>query len=285
MSFSATEKQKFFSFRFQFSVCFYYLCDGMSDKKLIFLTNDDSYRSKGFAAAIEVARKFGRVIAIAPDAPQSGMSQAITIYNPLYLRKVRDEENVTVYSLNGTPVDCVKMAFDHLFRNEKVDLVISGINHGSNAAVNVLYSGTMGAAIEAAFYNIPSIGLSLTDHDLDADFEGAVEYGTRIVKSVLESENLPRPLCLNVNIPDIPCNEIKGIRLSRQTRGYWREEFYQRTDPHGREYFWLTGAFSNAEPNAEDTDEWALANGYVSVVPVQVDLTAYSQMELLKRIL
>ncbi len=257
----------------------------MKSEKLIFLTNDDSYRSKGFAAAIEIARQFGRVIAIAPDAPQSGMSQAITIYNPLYLRKVREEENVTVYSLNGTPVDCVKMAFDHLFREEKVDLVISGINHGSNAAVNVLYSGTMGAAIEAAFYNIPSVGLSLTDHDLDADFEGAVKYGTQIIKSVLECENLPKPLCLNVNVPDIPCNEIKGVRLSRQTRGYWREEFYKRTDPHGRDYFWLTGAFSNAEPQAEDTDEWALANGYVSVVPVQVDLTAYSQMEQLKTIL
>ena len=269
---------------FVFSL-FLYLCIGMKREKLIFLTNDDSYRSKGFAAAIEVARQFGRVIAIAPDAPQSGMSQAITIYNPLYLRKVREEEGVTIYSLNGTPVDCVKMAFDHLFREEKVDLVISGINHGSNAAVNVLYSGTMGAAIEAAFYNIPSIGLSLTDHDLDADFEGAVKYGTQIVKAVLESESLPRPLCLNVNVPDIPCNEIKGIRLSRQTRGYWREEFYKRTDPHGRDYFWLTGAFSNAEPHAEDTDEWALANGYVSVVPVQVDLTAYSQMEQLKSIL
>ena len=257
----------------------------MSKERVIFLTNDDSYRSKGFAAAIEVARQFGRVIAIAPDAPQSGMSQAITIYNPLYLRKVREEEGVLVYSLNGTPVDCVKMAFDHLFINEKVDLIISGINHGSNAAVNVLYSGTMGAAIEAAFYNIPSIGLSLTDHDLDADFEGAVKYGTQIVKAVLESKNLPKPICLNVNVPNIPCGEIKGIRLSRQTKGYWREEFYKRTDPHGREYFWLTGAFSNAEPNAEDTDEWALANGYVSVVPVQVDMTAYNQMDYLKNIL
>ena len=257
----------------------------MSRERTIFLTNDDSYRSKGFAALIEIARQFGRVIAIAPDAPQSGMSQAITIYNPLYLRKVREEEGVLVYSLNGTPVDCVKMAFDHLFVEEKVDLVISGINHGSNAAVNVLYSGTMGAAIEAAFYNIPSIGLSLTDHNLDADFEGAIKYGTQIVKSVLESENLPMPLCLNVNVPNIPCAEIKGIRLSRQTRGYWREEFFKRTDPHGRDYFWLTGAFANAEPNAEDTDEWALANGYVSVVPVQVDMTAYRQMEQLKSIL
>ena len=257
----------------------------MNKEKLIFLTNDDSYRSKGFAAAIEIARQFGRVIAIAPDAPQSGMSQAITIYNPLYLRKVREEEDVLVYSLNGTPVDCVKMAFDHLFKDEKVDLVISGINHGSNAAVNVLYSGTMGAAIEAAFYNIPSIGLSLTDHDLDADFEGAMLYGSKIVESVLSSNDITMPLCLNVNVPNIPCSEIKGIRLSRQTRGYWREEFYKRTDPHGRDYFWLTGAFSNAEPEAEDTDEWALANGYVSVVPIQVDLTAYKQMEQLKKIL
>ena len=254
----------------------------MNKEKLIFLTNDDSYRSKGFAAAIEIARRFGRVIAIAPDTSQSGMSQAITIYNPLYLRKVREEEGVLVYSLNGTPVDCVKMAFDHLFQDEKVDLVISGINHGSNAAVNVLYSGTMGAAIEAAFYNIPSVGLSLTDHDLDADFEGAVEYGAKIVESVLNGD-MPRPLCLNVNVPNIPCAEIKGIRLSRQTRGYWREEFFKRTDPHGRDYFWLTGAFSNAEPESEDTDEWALANGYVSVVPVQVDLTAYAQMEQLKK--
>lgn len=267
-----------------FLTIFYYLCEDMKRERLIFLTNDDSYRSKGFAAAIEVARQFGRVIAIAPDLPQSGMSQAITIYNPLYLRKVKEEEGVTIYSLNGTPVDCVKIAFDHLLVDETVDLAISGINHGSNAAVNVLYSGTMGAAIEAAFYNIPSIGLSLTDHNLDADFEGAIKYGTHIVEAVL-SKGLSRPLCLNVNIPNIPCNEIKGIRTSRQTRGYWRENFYKRTDPHGRDYFWLTGAFSNAEPEAEDSDEWALANGYVAVVPVQVDLTAYNQIEQLKKIL
>ena len=253
-------------------------------ERVIFLTNDDSYRSKGFDAAIEIARQFGRVIAIAPDTPQSGMSQAITIYNPLRLRKVREEEGVLVYSLNGTPVDCVKMAFDHFFKDEKIDLVISGINHGSNAAVNVLYSGTMGAAIEGAFYNIPSIGLSLTDHDPDADFEGAIKFGTQIVDSVLNGEH-PLPLCLNVNVPNIPCAELKGIRLSRQTRGYWREEFYRREDPHHRAYFWLTGEFVNQEPTAEDTDEWALANGYVAVVPVQVDLTDYMRMEYLKQVI
>ena len=251
---------------------------------MIFLTNDDSYRSKGFEAAIEVARHFGRVIAIAPEAPQSGMSQAITIYNPLRLRKVRDEEGVTIYALNGTPVDCVKMAFDYLLTNEKVDLAISGINHGSNAAINVLYSGTMGAAIEASFYNIPSIGLSLTDHDPDADFEGAVKYGVEIVGKVLE-KGVSLPCCLNVNIPNIPLAEIKGVRISRQTRGFWREEFFPRTDPHGREYFWLTGGFQNAEPAAEESDEWALANGYVAVVPIKVDMTEYRQLEELELLL
>lgn len=251
---------------------------------MIFLTNDDSYRSKGFEAAIEVARHFGRVIAIAPEVPQSGMSQAITIYNPLRLRKVRDEEGVTVYALNGTPVDCVKMAFDYLLTNEKVDLAISGINHGSNAAINVLYSGTMGAAIEASFYNIPSIGLSLTDHDPDADFEGAVKYGVEIVGKVLE-KGVSLPCCLNVNVPNIPLAEIKGVRISRQTRGFWREEFFPRTDPHGREYFWLTGGFQNAEPAAEESDEWALANGYVAVVPIKVDMTEYRQLEELELLL
>ena len=256
----------------------------MRSEKLIFLTNDDSYRSKGFEAAIEVARRFGRVIAVAPEAPQSGMSQAITIHTPLRLNKVREEDGITVYSLNGTPVDCVKIAFDYLLTDEKIDLAISGINHGSNAAINVLYSGTMGAAIEASFYNIPSIGLSLTDHDPNADFEGAVKYGTEIIEKVLGG-NIELPCCLNVNVPNIPCSEIKGIRPSRQTRGFWREEFYPRTDPHGRQYFWLTGGFQNSEPAAEDSDEWALANGYVAIVPVQVDMTEYKRLEQLKTII
>ena len=252
--------------------------------RTILVTNDDGYNARGFRAAIEVARQFGRVIGIAPEVTQSGMSQAITMYKPLFLKKQHEEPGVEIYSFSGTPVDCVKMAFDYLLSDRRVDLVISGINHGSNAAVNVLYSGTMGAAIEGSFYGCPSIGLSLTDHSADADFEAAILYGKQIVEKVLTGE-LGLPLCLNVNFPIARPEELKGIRICRQTRGYWREEFYQRTDPHGREYFWLTGAFSNAEPNAEDTDEWALANGYVSVVPVQVDLTAYSQMELLKRIL
>ena len=258
----------------------------MKNRPLIFLTNDDSYLSKGFRAAVNLAREFGDVIAIAPDRVQSGMSQAITINSPLFLRSVEQSEGVEIYAFSGTPVDCAKFAFDHLFADRKVDLVLSGINHGSNAAVNVMYSGTMGAAIEGSFYGVPSIGLSLDDHDADADFEGAVKYGREVISSVLEAaDRLPRPLCLNVNVPRCGVEEIQGIRLCRQTRGFWREEFYERQDPHGRKYFWLTGAFQNAEPEATDSDEWALANKYVAVVPVQVDMTDYVQLKNLQGII
>ena len=254
----------------------------MKNDKIIFLTNDDSYLSKGFRAAVNLAREFGRVIAIAPDRVQSGMCQAITIDTPLFLRQVEVSDDVEIYAFSGTPVDCAKIAFDHFFKDKRVDLVLSGINHGSNAAVNVMYSGTMGAAIEGSFYGVPSIGLSLDDHDADADFEGAVKYGREIIASVMEAaDRLPRPLCLNVNVPRCGVEDIQGIRLARQTRGFWREDFYARQDPHGRDYFWLTGAFQNAEPDAEDTDEWALAHRYVSVVPVQVDMTDYRMLKSL----
>ena len=258
----------------------------MKNRPLIFLTNDDSYLSKGFRAAVNLACEFGDVIAIAPDRVQSGMSQAITINSPLFLRSVEQSEGVEIYAFSGTPVDCAKFAFDHLFADRQVDLVLSGITHGSNAAVNVMYSGTMGAAIEGSFYGVPSIGLSLDDHDADASFEGAVKYGREVISSVLEAaDRLPRPLCLNVNVPRCGVEEIQGIRLCRQTRGFWREEFYERQDPHGRKYFWLTGAFQNAEPEATDSDEWALANKYVAVVPVQVDMTDYVQLKNLQGVI
>ena len=258
----------------------------MKPKRLIFDTNDDGYTSKGFRAAVNLAREFGDVIAIAPDRVQSGMSQAITITAPLFLRKVEEGEGVTIYAFSGTPVDCSKIAFDHLLRETKVDLVLSGINHGSNAAITVMYSGTMGAAIEGSLYGVPSIGLSINDHDADADFEGAVEYGRVVVGQVLEAQDrLPRPLCLNVNVPRCAPSEMQGIRLCRQTRGFWREDFYKRTDPHGRDYYWLTGAFQNIEPESEDTDEWALAHRYVSVVPVQTDMTDYRQLKALGEVL
>lgn len=252
-------------------------------ERLILLTNDDGYDAKGFQAAIEVARPFGRVVAVAPETTQSGMSQAITMYRPLFLKKQREEEGLTVYSLSGTPVDCVKMAFDCLLRDERIDLVLSGINHGSNSATNVLYSGTMGAAIEGSFYGCPAMGLSLTDHSPDADFDAAIRYGRRIVERLLAAE-VELPCCLNVNVPVGRPEELQGVRLCRQTRGFWREEFFRREDPHGRTYFWLTGDFVNAEPEAEQSDEWALAHGYVSVVPIQADLTDYRRMKQLEGI-
>ena len=258
----------------------------MNKERVIFVTNDDGYQAKGFAAAIEVAREFGRVVAVAPAEPQSGRSQAITMYDPLFLEQRRKEEGVEVYSLTGTPVDCVKWAFDYLFEEGAVDLVISGINHGSNSAINVLYSGTMGAAIEGSFYGCPSVGLSLTTHDADAEFESAKHYAREIIASVLENpHNGNQPLCLNVNVPNIPFEDIKGVKVCRQCRGIWREEFFPYEDPRGKPYFWLTGSYTNYEPAAADTDEWALKEGYVAVVPVQIDMTSYGQISYLERIL
>jgi 5'-nucleotidase len=204
------------------------------------------------------------------------------MYDPLYLTLHRNEEHIKVYSCNGTPVDCVKMAYDWLLPKLCVEpsLNISGINHGSNAAINVLYSGTMGAAIEASFYGAPSIGLSLDDHSPDADFDATIEFAKKLIPAML-GVITTEPLCLNVNVPRCAASEMQGVRLCRQTRGFWREDFYARQDPQGRDYFWLTGAFQNAEPEAEDTDEWALAHKYVSVVPVQVDMTDYRMLKSL----
>lgn len=253
-------------------------------KPLIFVTNDDGVGARGLRYAEQVALKFGRVVVIAPERPQSGMAHAITMSRPLYLRKVKEAEDLTVYACDGTPVDCVKMGFDYLFADEKPVLTISGINHGSNSAISVIYSGTMGAAIEASFYGAPSIGLSLVDPDPQADFGGAALYGERIVADVMRA-GVKSPLCLNVNFPAVPADRIRGVRVCRQNRGYWKEEFFCRQDPRGRDYFWLTGNSFNEEPEATDTDEWALANDYVSVVPIQVDLTNYEQVGELKKVI
>lgn len=252
--------------------------------RLIFVTNDDGFSAPGIERLIEVLRPFGHLIVVAPESAQSGMSHAITMNNPLYLRRVRTEEGLEVYACSGTPVDCVKMALDHLLKERMPDIICSGINHGSNAAINILYSGTMGAAIEGGFYNVPSIGFSLEDHSLDADFEASGNVAHEIVGRILESRP-PAPLCLNVNIPVGRPEDIKGIKVCRQCRGYWREDFFNRRSPFGREYFWLTGSFKNAEPEATDTDARALEHGYVSVVPVQVDLTDHTRIAPLGAIL
>lgn len=254
----------------------------MEKKPLFFITNDDGINAKGINSLIEVIKPIARIIVVAPEEGQSGMSHAITMTRPIYLRKAREEEGVTVYACNGTPVDCVKIAFDSLMADKEMPaMIISGINHGSNSAINVLYSGTMGAAIEASLYNIPSLGFSLLDHDHDADFSAAKKIVPEIVEKVMTSET-DLPFCLNINIPNLPYDEIKGIKVCRQNKGYWREEFEKRQDPRGRDYYWLTGYFHNMESEAIDTDEWALNNGYVSIVPIQVDLTNYHQLKYMK---
>ena len=253
-------------------------------KPFIFITNDDGVNARGLKAVTEVALRFGRVVVIAPETTQSGMAHAVTMYSPLYLRTVEKRGDLTVYACSGTPVACVKMGYDHIFAGERPALNISGINHGSNSAVSILYSGTMGAAIEASFYGAPSVGLSLTDHSPDADFEASALFAEKIISDMLTA-NINEPVCLNVIIPVGRPDQIRGYRVCRQNRGYWKEEFYCRKDPRGKDYFWLTGDFYNQEPDATDTDEWALANGYISVVPVQVDMTNYRQIDSVKAIL
>ncbi|HIS33973.1 MAG TPA: 5'/3'-nucleotidase SurE [Candidatus Avirikenella pullistercoris] len=246
-------------------------------KQNILITNDDGINAKGLRALIEVASEFGKVTIVAPEMGMSGMSHAITMTNPLFLRRIKIADSVEVYACQGTPVDCVKIAVDSIME-EAPTLILSGINHGSNSNVSVLYSGTMGAATEGATYNVPSIGFSLTSHLANADFTAARYYVKEILEKVLQ-HNCNKSLCLNVNIPSIPSEEIKGIKLCRQANGFWQEEFDKKLDPRGREYYWLVGKFINTEPEAADTDEWALRNGYVSIVPVQVDMTDYKTLK------
>lgn len=255
----------------------------MKKRPLIFVTNDDGIRAKGLKSLVEAMRKLGDVVVVAPENPQSGKSQSITMYTPLFLNEVHKEEGLEVYSCFGTPVDCVKMAFDHLLSERLPDITVSGINHGSNSAVSVLYSGTVGAAIEASFYGPPSVALSLLDHNSDADFSSAVKYGVEIVEEVLRTES-EEPICLNVNVPAVADEEIKGIKVCRQTKGYWKEYFVKREDPRGRDYYWLTGDFFNLENGSTDTDEWALDNNYVAVVPVQTDMTNHKQVDKFSKI-
>lgn len=247
-----------------------------SKNRLILISNDDGVNATGLAALIEVAKDFGKIVVVAPATGQSGMSHSITMLKPLYLNKISEDKDITIYSCSGTPVDSIKIAIhDILFR--KPDLILSGINHGSNSSISVLYSGTMGAAIEGRLNGIPSIGFSLLDHSKDADFTLA-KVVVRDVLTSLVSKKIPANLCLNVNVPKIMEKEHKGIKLCRQTKGVWKEEFDKNTDENGIEYFSLTGCFDNFEPESTETDEWALENNYSTIVPVQVDLTCYNMM-------
>lgn len=253
----------------------------MTKRPLIFITNDDGFQAKGIKSLTKVMSQIGDVLVVAPDGPRSGMSCAITSMTPVRHHLLSKEEGVTIYACSGTPVDCVKFGISQLAERTP-DIIVSGVNHGSNASVCVLYSGTMGAALEGAVLGIPSIGFSLLDHAADADFSHTYKYLKEITLSVIKT-GLPNGVCLNVNFPDASTG-IKGAKVCAQADGKFVQEFKKATDGNEREIHWLTGYFENADPDNESTDEWALSKGYASIVPTRVDMTDYSSIEALSNL-
>ncbi|SHK91114.1 5'-nucleotidase /3'-nucleotidase /exopolyphosphatase [Chitinophaga jiangningensis] len=249
-------------------------------EKLILVTNDDGITSPGIRALIEAVRPLGRVVVVAPDSPQSGMGHAITIGVPLRLNQVDIFEDIEAWQCSGTPVDCVKLARDKILGGRKPDLCVSGINHGANHSINVIYSGTMSAAMEAAIEGIPSAGFSFLEYDYTADFSLPAKVAREVAERMLSSE-LPVGTLFNVNIPIVEEKNFRGIKICRQADAKWVEEFDERRDPHGKKYYWLTGEFKNRD-TGDDTDVWALENGYASLVPVQFDLTNYKLKQQLE---
>ena len=250
----------------------------MDKKPLILVTNDDGITAPGLRALIDVMNEIGEVVVVAPDSPQSAMGHAITINSTLYCNPINidDDGEQIEFSCSGTAADCVKLAVNEIL-NKRPDICVSGINHGSNSSINVIYSGTMSAAVEAGIEGIPAIGFSLCDYSWEADFNSIKDYVKKITLNALEN-GLPKGVVLNVNFPKIKKEDIKGIKVCRQAKANWVEEFDKRTNPQGRDYYWLTGKFVNQD-KGEDTDEWALANNFISVVPVQYDLTAHHAIQ------
>ena len=248
----------------------------LEKRPLILITNDDGFRARGIRTMTAHLKEFADIVVFAPESPQSGMSSAITSINPLRYFLYKKEDNVTTYICNGTPVDCVKLAMNVLDR--KPDMLFSGINHGSNAAVSVLYSGTMGAAIEGCIFGLPSVGMSLCDFSNEADFTESAAIATKIAAKIWK-EGLPKGICLNVNVPK---GEVKGLQIASQTQGKWVNEYYTAKDGAQRDVFWLRGNFDNWELENKLSDEWALTNGYASVVPVKIDMTDYDAISKLK---
>lgn len=242
----------------------------------ILITNDDGVAAPGIAALIEVAKQFGRVVVVAPDSPQSGMGHAITIGKPLRLNHVSIYGDVEAYQCTGTPVDCVKLAVDKVL-HKKPDFCFSGINHGSNSSINVIYSGTMSAAMEASIEGIPAIGFSYLDYSFEADFSLAQQVATEVIELMMRNI-IPQKGLYNVNIPKIKAAKYKGLKVCRQALAKWNENFVDRVDPQGKKYYWLTGEFQHLE-KGKDTDVWALDNNYASIVPVQYDLTNYDLLK------
>ena len=247
-------------------------------KPVILVTNDDGINAPGIRVLVEVMKELGTVVVVAPDSPQSGMGHAITIENPLRLERVEVFKDVESYECTGTPVDCVKLAVDKIIKG-KPALCVSGINHGSNSSINVIYSGTMSAAVEASIEGITAIGFSFLNYEHTANLDLPRRVVRDVTKLVLKS-GLPDNVLLNVNIPNIAVSKYKGLKICRQAVAKWEEEFTERLDPRGKKYYWLTGKFVNYD-EGKNTDEWALSHGYASVVPVQYDLTAHHAIRYL----
>jgi 5'-nucleotidase len=246
---------------------------------LILVTNDDGIDARGISALTNSLRGLGRIIVVAPDGPRSGHACSFTCTRPLELRPLSDDGDIARFTVSGTPVDCVKLAMHRFFPRRRPDLLVSGINHGANSSICVVYSGTMGAAIEGCIVGVPAIGFSLCDHRADADFTTATPYVRRIAQQVLVN-GMERGICLNVNIPS--GDSIKGIRACRQANGFWTREFEHIEDHEDCEVYRVTGEYSNREPEAADTDEYLLAKGYITVVPTQVDLTSHNRIQGIK---
>ena len=249
-------------------------------KPLILISNDDGFQAKGINVLIDTLRDIADLLVCAPDSGRSGYGCAFSVFNPLHLKLRRKEKGLEVWSCDGTPVDCVKLALDQLCTKRKPDMVIGGINHGDNASVNTHYSGTMGVAMEGAMKYIPSVAFSLCDHAEDADFDPLLPYIRHITQKVLE-EGLPEGVCLNVNFP--VAKKFKGVKVCRMAKGTWGNECVRSIHPRGSEYFWMVGSYVNDEPKAKDTDNWALTHGYVAITPTRVDVTAYETMEKIKQ--
>lgn len=250
-------------------------------KPLILVTNDDGISSKGIRVLINIAREYGEVLVVAPDSPQSGKSHSITQEKTIQFHLIAREEGYAEYSCSGTPVDAVKIAVHEICDNRRPDIVLSGINHGANTSINVIYSGTMGAAIEGTFNGMHSVGFSLCEYGDDIDFSHTVPFIKQIVEDVI-TNGLPKDISLNVNFPAANGEPLKGLKVARGTTGVWNEKFYSANHPHGMKAFWMSGDFTNFEPHAEDTDLYVISHNYGSVVPTKVDFNAYEQINTLK---
>lgn len=246
----------------------------------ILIVNDDGYFAPGIQNLVSIASRFGDVLVVAPDAPRSGQSHAVTLTTPLRLTQLKTEGNVPYYSCNGTPADCVKLAVKVILGGQHPDYLFSGINHGSNAASNAIYSGTVAGLIEAALSGVPAVAFSLLDHSLDADFEPVLPYVEQIMRACIESGR--KDICWNVNFPKLPKGEIKGIKVCRSGKALWAEAALEREDPSHRKYYWLEGDFVNID-KGDDSDLAYLNQGYVSLTPLKTDWTDYDELGRLQK--